>query len=234
MAEKTFNSRTIHKHDIEANWAKATFIPNQGEIIVYDIDASHEYERFKIGDGVRDINTLPFANGVSQTYVDTEISTLSDDINTVGSLVGDTAVSEQINEAIATKADTAAGLYAVTASSSDGVAYTATVPGITSLTAGAKLIIMPNRSSSTQIPTLNVNGLGAAYIVRRSEGFDPPYVFNQNPYWFQAGVPMLLVYSGTYWIVESLPSVGSDQHLTLVVSETQPTNPITGTVWFQI
>ena len=62
MAEKIMKTRIIHKHDTEENWNKATnFIPRQGEIIVYDVDATHTYERFKIGDGVTNVNSLPFA-----------------------------------------------------------------------------------------------------------------------------------------------------------------------------
>lgn len=61
MAEKQINSRIVHKHDTEENWNKATnFIPKQGEIIVYDIDTTYSYERFKIGDGVTNVNNLPF------------------------------------------------------------------------------------------------------------------------------------------------------------------------------
>lgn len=61
MADKVFNTRLINKHDTEANWLKATgFIPKQGEIIVYDIDDNYTYERFKIGDGVSNVNDLPF------------------------------------------------------------------------------------------------------------------------------------------------------------------------------
>ena len=61
MADKVLNSRIIHKHDTEVNWLKATnFIPKQGELIVYDIDDSHDYERFKIGDGVTNVAILPF------------------------------------------------------------------------------------------------------------------------------------------------------------------------------
>ena len=59
--EKNINSRIQHKHDIEANWNKAVnFIPIQGEIIVYDIDETYNYERVKIGDGTTKINDLPF------------------------------------------------------------------------------------------------------------------------------------------------------------------------------
>lgn len=61
MAEKNLNSRIINKHDIEANWIKATnFIPKQGEQIVYDIDENYDYERIKMGDGVTNVNDLPF------------------------------------------------------------------------------------------------------------------------------------------------------------------------------
>lgn len=59
--EKHINSRIQHKHDIEANWLKATtFIPKQGELIIYDIDDNYNYERVKVGDGVSNVNTLPF------------------------------------------------------------------------------------------------------------------------------------------------------------------------------
>lgn len=61
MAEKQVKTRIINKHDTEANWDKATnFIPKQGELIVYDIDSSHSYERFKVGDGATTVSNLPF------------------------------------------------------------------------------------------------------------------------------------------------------------------------------
>ena len=63
MAEKKLNLKTriIHKHEPEANWKLATgFTPKKGEIIVYDIDENYNYERFKIGDGVTNVNDLPF------------------------------------------------------------------------------------------------------------------------------------------------------------------------------
>jgi hypothetical protein len=63
MAEKEIKSRVILKHDTEAHWQLATnFTPKQGEIIIYDIDSNHIYERFKIGDGITKVNNLPFAD----------------------------------------------------------------------------------------------------------------------------------------------------------------------------
>lgn len=51
MAEKNFNARFKQKHDVEANWAKATFAPLAGEFIVYDTDENNPLPRIKIGDG---------------------------------------------------------------------------------------------------------------------------------------------------------------------------------------
>ena len=62
MSEKNIKSRIVHKHDIETNWLLAVnFTPKQGEIIVYDIDSNYNYERFKIGDGLHNVNELPFS-----------------------------------------------------------------------------------------------------------------------------------------------------------------------------
>lgn len=59
--EKTMKARVQHKHDIEANWIKATnFTPLASEIIVYDPDENYDYPRIKIGDGKTNINSLPF------------------------------------------------------------------------------------------------------------------------------------------------------------------------------
>ena len=64
---KEFKTRIACKHDIAANWSRATnFIPLAGEIIVYDCDlnADQTYPRIKIGDGRNYINDLPFYDGM--------------------------------------------------------------------------------------------------------------------------------------------------------------------------
>lgn len=74
MAEKNIKSRIVHKHDVEANWSLATnFTPKQGELIVYDIDSTYSYERFKIGDGVQNVNALPFIADVDLTALNSMI-----------------------------------------------------------------------------------------------------------------------------------------------------------------
>ena len=63
--EKTLKTRVVLKHDTEANWITAgnatnPFIPKKGEVIIYDPDGTHTYSRQKVGDGIKNINTLPF------------------------------------------------------------------------------------------------------------------------------------------------------------------------------
>jgi hypothetical protein len=64
MATKTIKTRIVNKHAIESDWLKAVnFIPLKGELIVYDPDDTYSYSRFKIGDGVSNVNDLPFTDG---------------------------------------------------------------------------------------------------------------------------------------------------------------------------
>lgn len=63
--EKTLKTRVVLKHDTEANWITAgnaanPFIPKKGEVIIYDPDGTHTYSRQKVGDGIKNINELPF------------------------------------------------------------------------------------------------------------------------------------------------------------------------------
>ena len=72
--EKLINSRIVHKHDIESNWNRAeTFVPKQGELIIYDKDDNYNYERFKIGDGETTVIELPF-------YLENEIEAILENI----------------------------------------------------------------------------------------------------------------------------------------------------------
>ena len=59
----------VLKHDTAANWAKAkNFIPQKGEVIIYeDMDPS-----FKVGDGIHNVNDLPFTNQMSWNEFPTE------------------------------------------------------------------------------------------------------------------------------------------------------------------
>lgn len=62
MPMKELNTRIKHKHDTEAGWIKvqSTFVPYDGELIIYDVDGAHNYPRFKVGDGSTFLQSLPF------------------------------------------------------------------------------------------------------------------------------------------------------------------------------
>ena len=62
---KAIKTRVQNKHDVEANWSKATeFIPLAGELIIYEPDSNYTYLRFKIGDGKTVVGSLPFLHTV--------------------------------------------------------------------------------------------------------------------------------------------------------------------------
>ena len=74
MANKTFQSRIVQKHDTQVNWEKAiNFIPLKGEIIVYD-----DLNKIKIGDGATKINDLSFIasdiTGAASTITDNNLN----------------------------------------------------------------------------------------------------------------------------------------------------------------
>ena len=109
------------------------------------------------------------------------------------------------------KVDLDAGVYTATASSTDGIVYTATVPGVDSLTVGASFIMIPNKTSASTTPTLNVNSLGAKTVKRRLSNMSTTLQSGYANTWLSINKPITVVYDGTYWIVEGMPKpVGAD------------------------
>lgn len=64
MSELTIFTRIQNKHDSQQNWDSSTFIPQQGELIVYDSDNSQSAPKIKVGDGVRTASELPFTTSI--------------------------------------------------------------------------------------------------------------------------------------------------------------------------
>ena len=60
---KRLRTRIQNKMDSEANWnTHSSFIPLEGEFIIYEVDSTHTQPRIKIGDGVTSVTNLPFAS----------------------------------------------------------------------------------------------------------------------------------------------------------------------------
>ena len=54
-------ARISQLHRTEAEWQKLTsWVPEPGELVVYDPDNGHEHARIKVGDGKRTVNELDF------------------------------------------------------------------------------------------------------------------------------------------------------------------------------
>lgn len=68
---KEINARVLLKYDTAENWAKATFTPKRGEMLIYAPEGDTPV-RYKIGDGTTPIGTLPFVAPVKGTDYFTE------------------------------------------------------------------------------------------------------------------------------------------------------------------
>lgn len=92
--EKKITSRIQQKHDVAANWAKATnFIPKKGELIIYDAEYNASGEetqavRFKIGDGSKTVGALPFAVIDYSSDIETLEQEVADNSTAIGTLQG--------------------------------------------------------------------------------------------------------------------------------------------------
>lgn len=93
----------------------------------------------------------------------------------------------------------------IVTTSGDGRAYTATVDGISALTTGMKVTIIPHVTSTTTSPTLNVNSLGAKSIRM-------PITYNSSATsvgsvtsWIVKNIPITVEYDGIYWKTISCP-----------------------------
>lgn len=54
-------ARISQLHMKESEWIKySSLIPEPGEFIIYDPDATHAHARIKVGDGIRTIKELDF------------------------------------------------------------------------------------------------------------------------------------------------------------------------------
>ena len=57
-------ARISQLHKTEAEWTiwlnTTEFIPYPGELVIYDPDDNYDYARIKVGDGIKNLQELPF------------------------------------------------------------------------------------------------------------------------------------------------------------------------------
>lgn len=93
---------------------------------------------------------------------------------------------------------------AYTASGTGGTTYTATVPGITALTAGVSFVMIPDTTSTSSTScTLQVNGLTTKSLRVRGKGYTSLTTTPSVTNWLASGKPVRVTYDGFCWVVES-------------------------------
>lgn len=136
--EKKINSRIQQKHDVAANWAKATnFIPKKGEIIIYDAEYNASGEetqavRFKIGDGSKTVNNLPFAVIDHSGDIETLEQEVANNSTAIGALQENTVPKTRKinNKALSSDITLGAADVGVTETAFPGLKKTGTVTGV--------------------------------------------------------------------------------------------------------
>lgn len=105
-------------------------------------------------------------------------------------------LSNVTNVDFLSKANTAGAgvIRSVDASSDDGIAFTGSADGITELTPGLMILMIPGRSTSTQTPTFNLNGLGAVNIKRKLSSGTATVTSGGGTTFLYKGRPSLLMY----------------------------------------
>lgn len=101
------------------------------------------------------------------------------------------------------------------ATAGSGAAYTATVSGITALTAGVSFIMIPHTAPTTTAPTLNVNGLGAKNLRRRVSNSTTITTDLSSTTLLAANKPVQVTYDGSYWIVDMVRPNANDLYGTV-------------------
>ena len=136
--EKKITSRIQQKHDVAANWAKATnFIPKKGEIIIYDAEYNASGEetqavRFKIGDGFKTVNNLPFAVIDYSSDIETLAQKVANNSTTIGALQENTVPKTRKinNKALSSDITLGAADVGVNETTFPGLKKTGTVTGV--------------------------------------------------------------------------------------------------------
>lgn len=119
-----------------------------------------------------------------------------------------------------------AGSAVVKAASSDGVAYSATVPGVNELYAGLEITILPEIVSASTAITLDINGLGAKFVRLPLSTNTAILVQPAQEGFFVEDRPVKLIYDPEYagkgtWVVvgRQRPS-GSDLYGSVITTKT--------------
>lgn len=118
--------------------------------------------------------------------------------------------------------------------SGDGSAYEATVSGF-SLATGKSIVMIPNVTSTTTTPTLNVSGTGAKNIRMRLSSSTSSTIPLINSSFLTQYKPVKVTYDGTYWVIDDfIQPDANNLYGTLISSgSSAPSNGTAGFIYIQ-
>lgn len=118
--------------------------------------------------------------------------------------------------------------------SGSGSAYTATVSGF-SLATGKSIVMIPNVTSTTTTPTLNVSGTGAKTIRMRLSSSTSSTIPLINSSFLTANKPVKVTYDGTYWVIDDFVQPDANKLYGTLISRgsSAPSNGTAGFIYIQ-
>ena len=157
-----------------------------------------------------DLNGLAYVWGKIKTSMN-ELMTGKADIDL--SNVTDNDFRDKANDA------GVGGVPIVVATSTDGVTYSGSANGITTLKNGVQVVFIPNKESTNVSAMFNLNNLGAKYIRQSLTSGTITTVTPANANWLAANKPVLLEYDGEVWKTVAARANAADIYGTLAISK---------------
>ena len=119
--------------------------------------------------------------------------------------------------------DTLERINPITATSSDGIAYSATIPGISNLDVGLSFIMVPNRTSNSVNCTLQIKGVGTKPIRVHKAKYNGFVESPVHTNWLYSHEPVRMTYDGEYWVADVVNAATMDEVNTAIQSAIQNT-----------
>lgn len=118
--------------------------------------------------------------------------------------------------------------------SGSGSAYTATVIGF-SLTTGKSIVMIPNVTSTTTTPTLNVSDTGTKTIRMRLSSSTSSTIPLINSSFLTANIPVKVTYDGTYWVIDDFVQPDANKLYGTLISRgsSAPSSGTAGFIYIQ-
>lgn len=135
----------------------------------------------------------------AKAYVDAQVTEAKNYVDTETQAATASKAEKTLSNVDASNVKAKLDAAEIVTTAGTGAAYTATVPGITALTAGVSFTMIPHTASTTTQPTLNVNGLGAKNLRQPLTTNTGATTTADLDTWLSSGKPVRVRYDGTLW-----------------------------------